>query len=198
MPVKTSRVRDRDATRARIVAAARELFAEDGYEAASTGQVLERAGVSRGGLYHHFDGKLALFRAVWEQLEDETVQLLVGRLGEVSGPFEALAAATDAYLDLCRDWREFQVISLGDARSVLSWDEWREGSTTRGLGMAMQLLGAAMEAGEIRRTDVEALSYLLVAALIEGGTMIARAEDRDAARRRAGEAMRLLLDGLRA
>ena len=198
MAVKEPRVRDLDATRARILGAARELFAEHGYEGVSTSQVLERAGVSRGGLYHHFDGKLALFRAVWEELEDEVVQRLAGRLGDARDPFSALLAATDAYFDLCVEWREFRAISLGDARSVLSWDEWREGSIPRGLGLAMQLLGAAMEAGQVRRGDVEALSYLLVAALIEGATMIVNADDRDAARERAAGAMRQLLEGLRA
>jgi AcrR family transcriptional regulator len=198
MPVKEPPRRDREATRARIVASARELFAERGYARVSTSQVLERAAVSRGGLYHHFDGKLALFRAVWEELEDETVERVVARLGDVTDPFDALVAGAEAYFDLCAEWREFQAISLGDARSVLSWEDWRDGSTPRGLGMAMQLLTAAMDAGRIRRGDPEALGYLLVAAMIEGGTMIARADDRPAARRRAGAAMRLLLDGLRA
>lgn len=199
MAVKASgRTRDRDATRARILAAARGLFAEHGYDGVSTGQVLERAGVSRGGLYHHFEGKLDLFRAVWEELEDETVERVASKLAGVTGSFDALVAGSEAYFDLCAEWREFQAISLGDARSVLSWEDWRDGSSPRGLGMAMQLLTAAMDAGEVRRGDPEALGYLLVAAMIEGGTMIARAEDRDDARRRAGAAMRALLDGLRA
>lgn len=199
MAVKASgRTRDRDATRARILAAARELFAERGYDRVSTAQVLERAGVSRGGLYHHFGGKLDLFRAVWEELEDETVERVASRLTGVTRPFDALVTGADAYFDLCAEWREFQAISLGDARSVLSWEDWRDGSTPRGLGLAMQLLTAAMDAGEVRRGDPEALGYLLVAAMIEGGTLIARADDRDAARERAGTAMRLLLDGLRA
>src|SRR5688500_408446 len=56
------------ATQSRLTAAARELFGTRGYEATSIEAVLERAGVKRGALYHHFAGKHALFDAVLEQV----------------------------------------------------------------------------------------------------------------------------------
>ena len=52
------------ATRTRLVAAARALFAADGYAATGKGPILAAAGVTRGALYHHFADKQALFAAV--------------------------------------------------------------------------------------------------------------------------------------
>src|ERR1700750_1770137 len=62
------------ATRTALLATARELFAARGYAAVGTEEIVRAAGVTRGALYHHFDGKLELFAAVYEQVEAELVQ----------------------------------------------------------------------------------------------------------------------------
>ena len=67
-----------EATRAALIAGARELFAQRGYTAVSTAEIVDRARVTRGALYHHFEDKRALFAAVHEGLEAE----LVTRIGE--------------------------------------------------------------------------------------------------------------------
>src|SRR4051794_41492620 len=62
------------ATRAALTATARELFAARGYAAVGTEEIVRTAGVTRGALYHHFDGKLELFAAVYEQGDAELRQ----------------------------------------------------------------------------------------------------------------------------
>ena len=49
--------------------AGRRLFAERGYAAVGTEEIVRQAGVTRGALYHHFDGKRELLAAVYEQIE---------------------------------------------------------------------------------------------------------------------------------
>ncbi len=55
-------------TRERIVAAAVDLFAEQGFDATSVNQVVVRAGVAKGALYHHFASKDALLYEVYAEL----------------------------------------------------------------------------------------------------------------------------------
>ena len=57
-------------TRERIVAAAAEVVAEKGALAASLDEVGERASASRSQLYHYFDDKTDLLRAVAESTND--------------------------------------------------------------------------------------------------------------------------------
>ena len=54
--------------RTRVLDAAVELFAEQGYDATSVAQVIARAGVAKGGFYHHFASKEALLYEVYGDL----------------------------------------------------------------------------------------------------------------------------------
>lgn len=56
--------------RERIIEAATGLFIRHGYGRTSMELVASEAGLTRQALYHHFDGKEALFRAVVEAVED--------------------------------------------------------------------------------------------------------------------------------
>ena len=63
-----------EATRDALIAAARRLFAERGYDGVGTEEIVRAAGVTRGALYHHFGGKRELFEAVYEQIEAELAE----------------------------------------------------------------------------------------------------------------------------
>lgn len=66
--------------RASLLAAAAALFAELGYDAVTTRQILERAGVEAPSLYHHFGSKLGLYRAVLSGTSEPFVERFA-RLG---------------------------------------------------------------------------------------------------------------------
>src|SRR3546814_14645275 len=63
-----------DRTRATLLSVARTLFAEAGYAGTSTEEVVQRAGVTRGALSHHFRDKRELFEAVFVDIQPETRQ----------------------------------------------------------------------------------------------------------------------------
>ncbi len=75
----------RAATRAKLVNAALELFASRGYSATSVDAIANRAGVSAGLLYHHFDSKAAVLNAIFEQ-----------SLADVQATFAAADRASEA------------------------------------------------------------------------------------------------------
>jgi AcrR family transcriptional regulator len=164
-----------EATRAALIAAARELFAQRGYTAVSTTEIVDRARVTRGALYHHFKDKRALFAAVHQELEAE----LVTRIGEglagdlaPSGAFDLLVAGTDRFLDACEE-PTFARISLQEAPSVLGWQRWREIDAQYSMGLITGVLEHGMQAGELREQPIEPLAHLLLGALGEAGLLIA-------------------------
>lgn len=194
-PARTQEER-RAATRAALVAAGRKLFARDGYDAVSSEALVAEAGVTRGALYHHFDGKRGLFAEVFEQVEGE----LTGRLDltglESAGALGVLLSAIDQSLAISLE-ADVQRIALLDGPAVLGWDEWREVEERHGLGLIKAGLGAAMDAGEVRVLPVDELAMMLLGALTEAALQLARADDPEAARERASAGLRALLEGLR-
>ena len=184
-------------TRAALVTAARALFAERGYAGVGTEEVVRRAGLTRGALYHHFRDKQDLFRAVFEQTEEEIMQTIVARVEGIPDPLEELATGVRAFLDLCGD-PTLMRIGLRDAPGVLGWEEWREIGNRHGLGLVTGGLSAAMDAGLIIRADVRTLAHLLLAALAEASLLIASADDPHTARAEVEQTLLALLNGLRA
>lgn len=68
------------ATRAGILAAARKLFSQHGYDATGVAELCAEAGVSKGAFYHHFATKQALFLALlddWLEGLDEQIQSIL-------------------------------------------------------------------------------------------------------------------------
>ena len=186
-----------DATRAKLVRAARELFAKRGYADVGTEEIVRRARVTRGALYHHFEDKRDLFRAVHEQIEGEVTDRIGAALGDAGSedPVEALRTAARTFLDACTE-PEIARITLLDAPSVLGWAEWRRIDEKYGLGLTIAGLNTGMEAGRLRRRPVRPLAHLLLAAMGEAGMVIANAEDPNAARAEVEPAILSLLDGL--
>ena len=64
---KATAVRDPEQSRARILKAAREEFANKGLGGARVDQIAQSAGINKRMLYHYFGNKDALFRAVLEE-----------------------------------------------------------------------------------------------------------------------------------
>jgi AcrR family transcriptional regulator len=182
-----------EATRDALIAAGRDVFARDGYADARTAEISKLAQVTRGALYHHFDGKPGLFRAVHEALERDLVAAVTRRAAAETDPLAVIAAGLGAFLDNCED-PAFARIALVEAPSVLGWAELREVDSNYALGLVDTALSTAMDAGVLRRQPARPLAHLLVAAIAEAGLMIAADGDRQALER----SLLSLLDGLRA
>ena len=185
------------ATRAQIARAARELFSRRGYAAVGTNELVERAGVTRGAMYHHFREKRDVFRAVYEHVEQELVERTAARMHGVDDPWEMLVTGTRAFFDACTD-PALRQIGLIDGPAVLGWQEWREIGRRYAFGLVTFGLQNAMDAGVLRQADVEPLGLLLFGALGEATMVLASADDPEAARRQVEETLLVLLEGLRA
>ena len=83
--------------------AARSLFAERGYLVAAAEEIVRRAGLTRGALYHHFEDKKDLFRAVVDEMEGEIDEEIEEAERAASGLPEAVMAGYRAFLDAVLD-----------------------------------------------------------------------------------------------
>jgi AcrR family transcriptional regulator len=198
MPQPNKHVERSERTRAQLVGAARELFPVRGYADVPVEEIVRRAGVTRGALYHQFPGgKKDLFAALFDEVEQEVMAGIAETLAEsgTEDPLTGMRAGVDATLDLALDPKLVRLTIL-DAPAVLGWEAWRAAGERYGLGLVRAGLIAAMDAGAIPRTPIDPLAQLLLAAVEEAVVYVARSKDRDSARREAEGALHRLLDGL--
>ena len=151
----------REQTQRLLLAAARALFAEKGFAATSTPEIVAAAGVTRGALYHHFADKTALFAAVVEE-EHLVMAMAINAAAESDeepGPIKALMAGCDAFLDAMQDPGRRQIM-LVDAPAILGRAAVDAIDARHGLETLICGLRDAMDAGAMRRLPVETLAHL--------------------------------------
>jgi AcrR family transcriptional regulator len=188
-------------TRQALLTAARALFTERGYAATGTEEIVARARVTRGALYHHFRDKTALFKAVMEQVALEVAETLVdselARAGQQDADaWTQIREGFDAFLDLCVRTDEFQRIVLVEGPAVLGHDAWDALVEQHGYSLLAAWLEKAVEDRRITAVPVMALTRMLAAVLSEAGLYIARAPDPAVARQEIGAGLAALLSGL--
>ena len=183
------------ATRSALIGAGRELFGERGYALVGTGELVTRAGVTRGALYHHFHDKPALFRDVFEDVQRELTERVLAAGGHDAGPLERLHAAVDEFLDACVE-PAFCRIALLDAPALLGWADLRQVDDRYALGYLRDLMAQALSAGQVETRSVEVLAHIVTGAVTECGMFVARAPDHEEARMRAGDGLHQLVAAL--
>jgi AcrR family transcriptional regulator len=94
--MRMTRAESKEQTRAAILAAAREVFAHDGFHGATLERVAEEAGFTKGAVYSAFDSKADLFMAVYEARVAE-------RTLRARADHETFEAAVRA---AAKEWRE--------------------------------------------------------------------------------------------
>ena len=184
-----------EATRRRLVSAARGLFGARGYAEVGTEEIVRAAGVTRGALYHQFRDKADLFAVVAEEIEAEIAEGIADTAGAGADPVGALRIGARLFLDACAE-PEVERIILLDAPAVLGSEAWRDLAGRYGLGLVQFGLHAAIDAGAIVPQPVVPLSHVLVGALNECALYVARAEDPAAAREQCVAVLDRILNGL--
>jgi AcrR family transcriptional regulator len=182
-------------TRGALISAGRALFAERGYAGTAREEIVERAGVTRGALHHHFGTKQALFAAAFEALEQELATRIATAAMAGTDPLDQLRRGCHEFLDAALD-PAVQRIVLLDAPAVLGWAVWREVDARYGLGLVTEGLRAVFAAHPAPPPPVEPLAHLLLAALNEAAMLVAGAPDPERARADVGAIIDQLLESL--
>jgi AcrR family transcriptional regulator len=195
--VKRLRERQAEATRELLVSIARERFTTQGYAATSIEDIVQRAGVAKGALYHHFSGKDALFRAVYEAVLADVVSAVMAAALAEQEPWAGVRAGLSAFLDACLD-PAFRRIVVLESVSVLQ-SEVREGGIGQvELPMLRTVLTPLAASDVLPGVAVEPLAHVALGGLYGAALFIARSPDPDAARREVDVVLDTLIGGLRA
>jgi AcrR family transcriptional regulator len=159
-------------TRLLLIRRARKLFTRHGYAETSTDQILKSTKLTRGALYHQFEDKRDLFRAVCIEIHQEICSAIEEAVRSVPRS-EALRAGCHAFLTTTLR-PDVQQILIIDGPAVLGWEEWNRLDREHGFGL---LLIGVQASGRLENSQVEAFSVMLNGALNEGVSWAARAEN---------------------
>ncbi len=185
------------ATREALITAARQLWGERGYTEVGTPEIATAAGVTRGAMYHQFADKAALFRDVFEAVEQDVMARMAALVASSGAqtPADAIRAAVDAWLEVSGEGEVRRIVLL-DAPSVLGWLAFREITQRYSLGMTEQLITEAIAAGELAGQPVRPLAHVLIGALDEAAMVVATAQDPATARAEVGNVLHRLIDAM--
>lgn len=163
MPTQAERS---EATRARLIRAARGRFIAQGYQATLLDSILADAGLSKGALYHHFESKEAVFAAVFEEVAMEVVAQ--ARAAERAGetPLAVLIQVSMAWLEAVTT-PPARVIILETAPLVMGWQKTRQIQERTAIGLVRATLRAAIAAGQAQCADVHTAARLIGVTLSE-------------------------------
>jgi AcrR family transcriptional regulator len=193
--VKPLRARQAEATRSLLIAVARESFTERGYAATSIDDIIQEAGVARGALYHHFSGKEALFRAVYETVEGEVFSRVMEAAASQASPWDAVRAGLSAFLDACLE-PAFRRIVVLDSVSVLQTQVLEVGVDPVELPMLRTVLTPLLGTATFGGIAIDALTHVALGGLYGASLYIARASDPRAARAEVDRVLETLIAGL--
>jgi AcrR family transcriptional regulator len=193
--VKSRRSQHTADTRTSLLRAARRLFGERGFATVTLDEVCERARVTKGALYHHFQSKQDLFLGVYEQVEEDLLTA-----GESAAPaggdfWAMLSGAERAFLDVCVRPDTRQIIL--DAPTVLGWSKARAAEERSALGQLQARIEAAVEAGVLASSAPAVLAHLLFALFHEAAMTVAASPDPQEAQAPVSEELDRVLFGLR-
>jgi len=93
-------------TRARLIAAAKEVFEQDGFLDARISDIAEKAGLSHGSFYHYFESKEEVFREVVAQVDERLSAPMTNIVLDPNSPlspFDRLQEAMRVWLEAYRD-----------------------------------------------------------------------------------------------
>lgn len=186
-------------TRDQILRAAEDAFAQDGYNATGVAQICQRAGVSKGAFYYHFDSKQTVFLA-----------LLENWMTELTAALEKLAHDARTIPEKIRRMAEMMaVIFQSDRAQILMFLEfWSQASRDSTVWEAVidpyrqytafvtELVQQGIEEGSLTTVEPEAGAQVLVS--LASGLLLQGLLDPQGADwgQKANQSIEILLKGL--
>ena len=189
---KDRRIENGKKTVSKVLLVARQMFGKKGFAKTSTSDIVKKAGIARGGLYHHFSSKKDIFRAVFRIAMEEIAEQIRFDITEPDKK-EHFLTITMAFFNACLDPERLQIVMI-DAPSVLGMDEFRRLDKELLTAQLSEYLNHLMESNIIKPICVETMSHLLAGASNEAVFLIAQSNDKDKAIKEVFSSFVILID----
>lgn len=186
---------DSTKTRERILAAARDAFAELGYGEATNRHLAAKAGITTGALYHYYDSKPELYRAVVAEAQRVISERFTCAMNSSPRFLDQLEAVLEAAHELNREDPSLARFYQGVRLEVVRYDELRQvmvGAVRVTPDVVVMLAESAAATGAVYPEALPLLRPLLRTIFV--GLVDAVSED-DNTHRQAVDGVKLLLEG---
>jgi AcrR family transcriptional regulator len=164
-----------EATRQALLAAGRDIFAKEGYQAAGIEAISRAARVTRGAFYHHFEDKKALFDAVVVALQAETTAKIEEKGRAQRKVWDRMNVGIDAYLDACLEPAYGRIV-IQEAPAVLGSKRFQEIEEAYPMALLTASLNALKRDGELEFEDIDLLSRMVDAMICKIALMLPEAD----------------------
>lgn len=161
------RERTKAANRTAILSAAREVFSQHGYDAASVRDIVRRTDLASGTFYNYFPDKASIFRALVEHTAaDARRRVRAGR----QGPEGLVEGGFRAFFSFIADdpvTFAFMRRNLGTIR-----EQFQDAALPAGIGELEADLRAAIAGGRLPAVDVVYCAHAMAAVALELGELL--------------------------
>src|SRR6266849_6315624 len=145
---------------AEIITAARKVFAEKGYIAATVDEIALHANLAKGTIYVYFDSKEQIYNAVMSDDLEALRRLTVEKIAAAGTVFEKISAYVNARFEYCEQRRDFFRImyiepSGSPVMSKARVMEWLR----EPVRLLTDAIAAAIATGQIRQFPAESLAW---------------------------------------
>lgn len=155
-----------EATRRKIITSAVELFNEIGYPAAGLGDIIERAEMTKGALYYHFDSKEALATAI---IEEGSANLWTAFQGIAQSPAPVLESIIHGVF-VVADLLSTDKVARSGTHLLRAFGEFNDAAVRTYAAWMAEMTACVMRAiaeGDLRAdVDVQAVGETIVAAML--------------------------------
>lgn len=167
-----------EATRDMLLDAALAVFSRKGYADTRLEDVAQEAGVTRGAIYHHFGGKVELYRALVEERFSRANRIWEEASQQDGTPLQLLRrmmVRSLRYLEQDEDYRAVQelvIFKTGNLTELAESMAMKQEGTRQLVAYFTQLIEQGKDAGEIRPDVVPGDAALAAIGLLNGISLI--------------------------
>lgn len=167
---------NRQETRENFIRAGLREFVAHGYADASTNRIVADSGMARGSLYYHFKDKRAFFTAVFEHVIGQAFEVINEAAQSTDDPWEGIACACDAYLDLCAR-KDFRKIILIESQGAMAFLERMEIHRRTIRTIVQSRLERLAQEGRIAEEAIPSIAYFIYGTTGEMGRFMDASTD---------------------